>query len=276
MIVDGRGIARAIQEELTLTLQRSGRSLSLGVYTMLEGLPSDVHLAIEKFLGMKKKMAENIGVSFVRYDFEGKSTTDDIVSHINDTKSLHDGLIVQSPMPPQIAIQTVRNAVPYEKDVDLLGEEASARFFAGTSKLLPPVVGAIDQVLTRHRIIVYGKEVVVVGSGMLVGKPAACWFEKMGAQVTVVNRKTPDVKAVTKSADIVVLGAGVPGLLTPDMVRDNVIIIDAGTSEEAGKLVGDADPACAGKAFLMTPVPGGIGPITVALIFKNLFLSQLH
>jgi len=103
-----------------------------------------------------------------------------------------------------------------------------------------------------------------------VGQPAAVWFRNHGAEVTIVNRKTPDIGAVTRASDIIVLGTGKPGILTPDMITERSVVLDAGTSETAGKLAGDADPACAQKAALFTPVPGGIGPITVAIIFRNL------
>jgi methylenetetrahydrofolate dehydrogenase (NADP+) / methenyltetrahydrofolate cyclohydrolase len=121
-----------------------------------------------------------------------------------------------------------------------------------------------------HETPVFERHVVVVGSGKLVGLPASRWFMEQGSAVSVVTKDTADIAYYTKNADIIVLGAGVPRLLTPDMVKEGVVILDAGTSEDGGVLAGDADPACAEKASLFTPVPGGIGPITVAVLLRNL------
>lgn len=114
-----------------------------------------------------------------------------------------------------------------------------------------------------------GKKATVVGSGRLVGAPAARLLRELGAEVQVLEKG--DSLDVLKDADIIVLGAGEPGLVKPEHLKEGVVLIDAGTSESNGKVAGDADPACAEKAALFTPVPGGVGPIAVAMIFKNLF-----
>jgi methylenetetrahydrofolate dehydrogenase (NADP+)/methenyltetrahydrofolate cyclohydrolase len=124
--------------------------------------------------------------------------------------------------------------------------------------------------LDAHQVPIEGANVVVVGQGRLVGKPAAELMRQRGAHVTEL-RKGDDLHAHVAGADIVILGAGSPGLITPDMISTNVVILDAGTSESGGVVVGDADPACAEKARLMTPVPGGVGPLAVVEIFANLF-----
>ena len=115
-----------------------------------------------------------------------------------------------------------------------------------------------------------GKKVVVIGKGKLVGKPAAEWARKEGAFVEVVDRSIKNPEMIFKKADVLISGAGVPSLITPEKIKDGVLLFDAATSEMSGKLVGDIDPVCAKKAALYTPVPGGIGPLTVALLFKNL------
>jgi methylenetetrahydrofolate dehydrogenase (NADP+)/methenyltetrahydrofolate cyclohydrolase len=127
-------------------------------------------------------------------------------------------------------------------------------------------------VLHKHGYQLAGRKVVVVGEGRLVGEPAAVWARNMGGQVTVVNVYTPDVGAATRDADVIISGAGAPSLITPDMVKDGAILLDAGTSESEGVLTGDIDPGCADKAALYTPTPGGIGPITVAKVFENLVM----
>jgi methylenetetrahydrofolate dehydrogenase (NADP+)/methenyltetrahydrofolate cyclohydrolase len=131
------------------------------------------------------------------------------------------------------------------------------------------VAGAVAEVLERHHVDVTGKKTVVVGAGKLVGKPVASMLAEMGAEVSVVTSTEGSLEEL-KTADIVVLGAGSPGFVKPDMLKEGVVLIDAGTSESNGKLAGDADPSCAEVASVFTPVPGGIGPLAVAMIFKNL------
>src|SRR6185295_12556323 len=157
-----------------------------------------------------------------------------------------------------------------EKDVDILSDKAFEAFAAGKLSAVPPVPAAMHYVLQRNNISVKAKSVVLVGAGRLVGKPAGVLFARLGAHVTMLIKG--DSLEPTKTADILILGTGVPALITPDMIKEGVVILDGGASESAGKVVGDADPACALKASLFTPVPGGIGPIAVVEIFANLLL----
>ena len=137
--------------------------------------------------------------------------------------------------------------------------------------IFSPVVGAIDVIAQAHQISFLNKKVVVVGNGLLVGRPAAEYARAKGARVTMITKDaTASLALEIRDADIFILGSGVSGIVTKDMVQEGVIIFDAGTSEDNGKLSGDADPACAEKASLFTPVPGGIGPLTVAVLFHNL------
>jgi methylenetetrahydrofolate dehydrogenase (NADP+)/methenyltetrahydrofolate cyclohydrolase len=179
-----------------------------------------------------------------------------------------DGVILQLPLPPDIDAEAERNRIPLSKDVDVLSDAAYQKFVEGAYPP-PPVPRAMDFVLKQYGINPWGKRVAVVGQGRLVGKPAAELMRQQGAEVVVAERGS--VSEATRDADIVILGAGDPHFLKPDMVKDGVVILDAGTSESSGKVVGDADPSCIEKASLFTPVPRGIGPIAVVEIFANLF-----
>jgi methylenetetrahydrofolate dehydrogenase (NADP+) / methenyltetrahydrofolate cyclohydrolase len=132
-------------------------------------------------------------------------------------------------------------------------------------------VGAVQKILAYGNVVVAGKRAVVVGAGFLVGEPVAIWLAQQGAEVEVftVESKPEDLVAALGTADIVVSGAGSPHLIKQGMLKDGVVLIDAGTSESSGQIVGDADPACAAKCSLFTPVPGGIGPVAVACLFEN-------
>jgi methylenetetrahydrofolate dehydrogenase (NADP+)/methenyltetrahydrofolate cyclohydrolase len=174
-----------------------------------------------------------------------------------------DGVVVQLPLPSQIDKDSVLQAVPREKDPDVFcyGEKHD--------RLLPPVVGAIDEISKLHKVEWKNKKVVILGEGTLVGKPAARYARKKGAKVRIYTREKFDITSL-KTADIIVSGIGQPAFIKSDMVSEGVILFDAGTSEDGGVLVGDVDKGVAEKASLLTPVPGGIGPITIAYLLSNL------
>lgn len=264
MIVDGRAIRDELLQQVKQEVAVLGRPFSLGIF--VSHAPD---FATESFIRIKKRAADAIGIEIVEYAIREDATTESVIADIARVAEKHDGIIVQCPLPPAFDIDQIRNAVPIAKDVDALSDAAIAAFESGDAKILTPVVAALAEICKRGDVTLNGKNAVVLGHGRLVGKPAATWLRLQGADVTVLDKSSPDIDAI-QHADILVLGAGVPGLVTPSMIKDGVILFDAGTSEAEGKLAGDADPACADKATLFTPVPGGIGPITVAFIFKNL------
>jgi methylenetetrahydrofolate dehydrogenase (NADP+)/methenyltetrahydrofolate cyclohydrolase len=150
----------------------------------------------------------------------------------------------------------------------VLSEEAHRLFEEGdTDALLPPVVDAVREILTRSSVNPKGKRAVVVGKGWLVGEPVAAWLRNQGALVTTLG-KTDSLEAL-KDAEIIVSGAGAPGIIKPEHLSRGAVLIDAGTSESDGSIVGDADPACAQIASVFTAVPGGVGPVAVACLFRN-------
>ncbi len=226
---------------------------------------------------MKKAFAEEIGVEFQLHEFEETVTTEKLVVAISDFNRdpRVNGVVVQLPLPKTVDAEKVIEAIHPAKDPDALRslEEEELR-------VPPPVAGAVEEILERNHISPEEKHAVVIGYGRLVGKPVAQWLVDNGAHLRVVDEHTPPALFAESlaAADIIVSGAGVPALVKPEMVKDGVVLIDAGTSEDPttplglGRLVGDIDPACAAKASLFTPVPGGVGPITIAIIFKNLLL----
>ena len=151
----------------------------------------------------------------------------------------------------------------------MLSDEAFKEFSDGTFPATPPVPAAMRYILSQNSFSIYGKKVVIVGKGRLVGKPAEVLFKQLGAEVVSLGSKD-NISEYTRAADVIILGVGKPGLLTPEMIKEGAVILDAGASEASGKVVGDADPRCADKASLFTPVPGGVGPIAVVEIFANL------
>ncbi len=254
--VDGKKIAAHIYETLKDDIATLERAPTLGIVTCAPTFET------EKYLSLKERKAKDVGIEtlVVRLPFE--STSEDIVLALKDLVQKTEGVVVQLPLPAHIDVARVLISIPPSHDVDALSPDSVG--------VLSPVVGAIAEILRVHEVPVFERHVVVIGSGKLVGLPASRWFMEHGASVSVVTNDTADIEYYTRNADIIVSGAGVPNLVTPDMVKEGVVILDAGTSEDGGILVGDVDLRVAEKASLFTPVPGGIGPITIAILLRNL------
>ncbi len=267
MIINGNKINEEIREEL----RSQAKGLSLAIVWVGDDPVS------AKYIEKKKKFGEAIGVGVNVFKYGVGILTGELCTELRkilDNKP--SGIIVQLPLPKNIDTDTILNMLPIDKDVDLLSERAYQDFVDGKSMILPPVVGAIKKIFNigGPTSDIKGLNVVIVGRGKLVGKPSAVWFARQGAKVDLLGRDTVDLSPFTKKADLIISGAGVPNLIKPDMVRDGVIIIDAATSDVSGQIVGDVDPACAEKAKIFSPVPGGVGTITVAMLFKNLIMLQ--
>lgn len=267
MIVDGKNIARELLDEVAVEIAEITRAREQPKLTVFTCAPN---FATKKFLGIKERTAKRVGVLLEVCELDPESTTEDIVEHIQNAAATTDGIIVQLPFPQHVDVEAVLGAIPATHDIDVIGGEAERLFAQNESPVLPPVVGAIAEIVKRHEVSLHDTHALVVGRGRLVGAPAATWLSAQGAHVDVLDKKTTNLSEHVREADVLVLGAGQSRMITKEMLKDGVMLFDAGTSEDAGELVGDADPACAEKAALFTPVPGGIGPITIAIIFKNL------
>jgi len=251
MIIDGRALAKEV------LARAKTRARKLGRQPLVVALVASDTPATRSYLEVKTKRAADAGCTFETRGL-GASCAD------------ADAVIVQLPVPEGVNQKEVCDAIPIEKDADTLSSAAREKFAHGDNDaLMPPVVVAIATIFANKHIELKGKLAVVIGSGFLVGAPAAMWLARGGTQVTVVNRSTTNLAEVIRDADIIISGAGSPHLIKPEMLTNGVILIDAGTSESEGTVVGDADPACADKCSLFTPVPGGIGPLAVACLFEN-------
>ncbi len=257
MVVDGKALAEKIKNSLKEEILRSGKKIRLAVLK----IGSDA--VTEKFLEQKKKFAEYIGVDVRIYEAPADISTNKFREKVSEIVHIkeNDGVIIQLPLPAQINTQYILDAIIPGKDPDMLSSK---------SRGLSPVVGAIKTIFEEYKVDIKGKNVVVVGAGRLVGKPVATWLLNQGVTVSVVDENTANLENFTKNADIIISGAGKPKIIKPDMVKEGVVAIDCGTSEAAGKISGDFDPEVSKKASLFSPVPGGVGPLTVAMLFKNL------
>lgn len=263
ILVNGKTLAAERISLMRDFVNEKGALPKLTAITVAPNIPT------QQFLKIKKRVAGEIGIEMDIVELSPNVSEALLCEAMHDAVAAADGVVLQLPIPVS-GLDAALACLPQDADPDCMGLEAGALLREGGHVVLPPVVAAIALLCQARHISFRDKKVVVVGQGRLVGAPAASWFEQQGADVTRLTKDGEDISAYTKSAEIIVLGAGVPALLKPEMIQEGVCIFDAGTSEEGGRVVGDADPACGEKAHLFTPVPGGIGPIAVAMLFENL------
>ena len=264
MIIDGRVLAK---EVLARTEARASR---LARAPRVLAIVTSETLATKSYLRIKERRAADAGCVLEVMRFPEDTSTEELVAAVRAATA--EAVIVQLPLAAGIDTKQVRDAIPLTKDADVLSSAAREKFERGDADaLLPPVVAAVREIFEKNAVDVKGKRAVVLGAGFLVGTPIAAWLAEQGAEVQTLTIETgrDEVAAALRAAAIIVSGVGSPHLITPDMPSPGVVLIDAGTSELGGEVVGDADPACAGVASLFTPVPGGVGPLAVACLFEN-------
>lgn len=256
MIIDGKHIANILEQELKEQLKNLPEKK---VCFILIG----DNLASKKFVEMKSKVAIRLGIFVDVLEVPEPVSTSRAMEVVGDAVvKNYDGVVVQLPLPESVDAEKVLNMIPEHMDIDSLGN----------GKKLAPVAQAVKTILEFHQIELKNKNIVIVGNGKLVGEPVGKMLQGMNIPYRMVDKNTSqeEKNKALLDADVVISGAGVPGIIKPEMIKQGVVLVDAGTSESEGKLAGDIDSACVEKAAYMTPVPGGVGPITVVSLFKNL------
>ncbi len=229
-----------------------------------------------QYVRMKERTAENMGLKVVHGVFPGDITTAALIKELKRLGALQNmaGLIVQLPLPPHIDSRAVLDAIPPDVDVDATGMVSSELFYAGKPNYLFPTAAACVTLLDSLDLDLTGKKVVVVGKGMLVGRPVAHLLKSRGLDVTAVDRDTPDPDAIYREADVIITGVGKAKLINGGNIKAGVVLIDAGTSESNGAIVGDVDRETVEPlAGAISPVPGGVGPVTVSMLMQNVVVS---
>ena len=272
ILLDGRKVADEILENLTkevAELQKKNISPYLAVILVGKN-PASL-----SYIKQKRKACEKTGIKWEQLDYDESITTEELIKKIhelNDRPDVH-GILVQLPLPKTVYAPDVFRAIDPKKDVDGFTAYNIGKMFLSTEfEHLPPCTPAgVIELLDYYKIDLKGKDVTVVGASNIVGKPLSIMFLNRNATVTTCHIFTKDLKSHTINADIVAVGVGKANLITADMVKDGVILIDIGCNKkEDGKLCGDADFVnISKKASYITPVPGGIGPMTVAYLMKN-------
>lgn len=289
-ILNGKKIADNVLDELSRRIKKRRLKLKLAAVLVAKN-PASL-----SFVGRKKQACEKVGVDFALYRFSINISQKILEKQVRKiAKNLAiSGIIIQLPLPKSIDTDSILNLVPLEKDVDCLGRNYQNEFEVGKIKILPPVVGAIKKIFQAYKIKTQGKKVLIIGKGRLVGQPLITWLSKTAERaeetgfpsflrVLVADKATRDLARLCQQADIIISGVGKPGLIRGEMIKKGAVIIDVGSSKKAGKggsranaslppkIVGDVDfESCAKKAGAISPVPGGVGPLTVACLLENL------
>jgi methylenetetrahydrofolate dehydrogenase (NADP+)/methenyltetrahydrofolate cyclohydrolase len=221
-----------------------------------------------------EKDSQAVGISFKLFKLPAKISCQKLKKEIEKIAKnpQNSGAVIQMPLPRKLGRpEQFLNLIPEEKDINVLSEKSLGKFCQGTLKILPPTVEGILELLKNYKIKILGKDIVIVGVGRLVGFPLAIQLLKERATVSVLNEFTKDTSSFIKKADILISGVGSPNLIKGNMIEKGAVVIDAGTSIKKGKLVGDVDfKSVSKKASFLTPVPGGVGPMTVACLLNNL------
>jgi methylenetetrahydrofolate dehydrogenase (NADP+) / methenyltetrahydrofolate cyclohydrolase len=286
MIVNCKSISKELREKIKKNVIASRAKIRLAIIKALHNDPV-IDAQTEAFLKQKRMCGREVGISVKEYDVSNYLSSQRVlekrVSEIARIRE-NDAVIVQLPLPSiqkpdgtTIAVNTqaVLNSIPLKKDADVLHAESFGRYEAGSNTaLVPPPVGAMEEVLRSEAPDVplnLGKYVVVIiGQGLVIGKQVNRWAIRNNVVSFSSLQKGSDIKQYTESADIIISGTGNGGLLTAKMVKRGVIIFDFGFSKKNNSIHGDVDPAVADTARLLTPVPGGMGPLAVTTLFWNI------
>jgi len=272
-IIDGKALAAEIRAEVAERARAlAGRGVIPGLAAVLVGddEPSKI------YVGAKEKACAEVGITSTRHEMPQEATLAELlelVRGLNEDPGVH-GILVQLPLPPQIEVLPVHEAISVDKDVDGLTPASVGRLVRGEATFLPATPFGIVEMLDRIGVSPEGKEVVIVGRGALVGMPLSIMLAQKSprgnATVTLCHTRTVDLGAHTRRADILVVAAGRPGTVTGDMVKPGAVVVDVAVNRTEDGLVGDVDFSSAAEvAGWITPVPGGVGPLTVAMLLVN-------
>jgi len=275
MLVKGKKIQKQILNKLSKKIKTiKGAKPALAVLLVGKDKPSHTYVK------MKGRIAGKIGINFFKFEYPASITKEALITEIKkiQKKIKLSGMILQLPLPKKLRKFTreIANNINTDIDVDCLSHVALGRVMMNESKITPPTPGAIMEILKYYKIDLAGKEVCLIGRGNLIGKPLTAMLAFKPAVIVSCDKSTPDISAYTKRADIIITGVGKKDLITGKMIKKGCIVIDAGVSFEQGKIYGDAHvESIAKKASLITPTPGGVGPITIAKLLENTIKTHI-
>ncbi|MGH3135691.1 MAG: bifunctional methylenetetrahydrofolate dehydrogenase/methenyltetrahydrofolate cyclohydrolase FolD [Gaiellaceae bacterium] len=271
--IDGKALAEKVRAQVAGDVRAYGRPVCLA--TILVGDDPASHV----YVGSKHKASHEAGIESRDHRFPAETPEAeilDVIAELNADDAV-DGILVQLPLPEHMDEPKVLQAVDPEKDVDGFHVVNAGYLYLGEPRLVPATPSGVMVMLAEHGVELKGKDAVVIGRSEIVGKPMAMMLLAEHATVTICHSRTIDLAAHTRRADVLVAAVGRAGLVTAEMVKPGAVVIDVAMNRtDAGKLVGDVDPAVFEVAGLMTPVPGGVGPMTIAMLLRNTLTASQH
>ena len=274
IIIDGKMVASKIKENIAAEVktlkQKTGKTPGLAVVLVGNDPASAVYVR------NKNKTCENLGFHSFENILPADTSESKLLGLIHELNidDRVNGILVQLPLPDQISSNKILEAINPKKDVDGFHLENVGRLVTGNATFKPCTPEGIIQLLDHYEVNIEGKHAVILGRSNIVGKPTSLLLLERNATVTICHSKTQNLSAITKSADILIAAIGKPNFVTEDMIKDNTIVVDVGINRVDNKLIGDVDyQSVSKKASLITPVPGGVGPMTIAILMANTLQS---
>lgn len=269
-IIDGKAVSAKVKEQVRKeaeVLKQNGIEIGLAVVIVGDNPASRV------YVNNKKKACAEVGFTSYEYALPEETTEAELlelVEKLNNDDRVN-GILVQLPLPKQINENAVINAIRPDKDVDAFHPENVGHIMIGDFSFLPCTPAGVMELIAETGVDVCGKNCVVIGRSNIVGKPMAMLLLHKNGTVTICHSRTKNLTEICSKADILVAAVGKAGFVTPDMVKEGAVVIDVGMNRNSeGKLCGDVDyAACFDKAGYITPVPGGVGPMTIAMLMRN-------
>lgn len=269
IIIDGKEVANKIKEQLkieVLELNKQGITPKLAVILVGDDEASKIYVR------NKSKACNEVGIEFEECILDKEINMDkliNVISNYNNRKDIH-GILLQSPISDHLDINKAFEIIDYRKDVDGFNPINVGKLTIGKDSFIPCTAYGVLKLFEEYNIDIKGKNIAVIGRSNIVGKPLASLLLNNDATVTVCHSKTKDLESITKIADILISAVGKPKLITKQMVKDGAIIIDVGINRTDSGIVGDVDfESIKDKASYITPVPGGVGPMTIAMLLNN-------
>jgi len=274
-LIDGKALAKKVQDSVATDVEQLKQEQNIvpGLAVILVGDDPASHAYVK----MKAKACERVGFYSITHNMPDSISQDEIIATIEmmNSNPRIDGILVQLPLPKHIDTNKILEVIDPKKDVDGFHAYNVGRLVTGLDSFVACTPFGVMKMFEEYNIDLQGKDVCVVGASNIVGKPMASLLLNANATVTITHIFTKDLKAHTSKADIVVVGVGVPGLIKEDMVKEGAIVIDIGINRtKDGSLVGDVDfKNVSPKCSYITPVPGGVGPMTIAMLLSNTLKS---
>ena len=263
-ILDGKALAEKINGETKKMLDSLKCSPKLAI------IDTNRNPQTELYVRNKKKTADGLGISMDLFEPKSEEETISLIRKLNSDGSF-TAMIIQMPLRKEFDTQRILSEIAPEKDVDCLGPYSLGKVLLGDETIAPPTAAGILTLLAENGIDMVGKNVTIINNSSIIGKPLALMLSNRFATVSICHVKTENVMKFTERADIIITATGIPKLLTGDMIKIGAVVVDAGVSIVDGRITGDADyPSVSRKASYITPVLGGVGPVTVAMLMKNI------